>query len=632
MKQNQKEIDALQNDILKLRQELSALKEINSQHMDKESHYDDIVFNMRDTVEREDADYTLTYVNKAYCEYYGVKAEDVIGTSAMNCVYEVDQKKINRMMKRVTPENPNYRYSCRVRNGNGEIVWVETEGRCFYDRDGNVLEYQEVGRDISKYQSAAEQAERFRLNMEEKVRERTLELVYANTALTEANRYLQNTLNNISEGVITIDFNRKINFLNYGTNAAWSRNEKYITEKLSSELNQKGSLLYNLLHDKEGFQNYEMNFPTPHTEIQCIASGVYLGENNDTEEIMLILQPLAEVRHLVNTMSGASARFSFHHIIGKSRVIKDAINLAKKIAESDGNVIIEGESGTGKELFAQSIHNASLRRKGPFIAVNCGAIPRDLVGSELFGYTEGSFTGAKKGGKPGKFEMAKGGTIFLDEIGEMPLEQQIALLRVLQERSLMRIGGDTVIPIDVRILCATNKNLLEEVQKGNFRQDLYYRLNVINLHIPPLRQRKEDIIELFHHFIEQQDKKGVYQNYDFTQSCESILKEYNWPGNVRELQNITERMYYLANGGPLLSHMLPLNILSQGKPKNEELLAEHSIDNSSQHYKKYLNELEEKEQIIGLMKKHRYNFTKIAEDMKISRATLYRKVKKYQLK
>lgn len=632
MKRNLNEVDVLQNEILELRKELAAFKEINSQHIDKESHYDDIVFNMRDTVEREDANYTLTYVNKAYCEYYGVKAEDVIGTSAMNCVVEIDQKKIERMMKRVTPKNPNYRYSCRVRNGNGDIVWVETEGRCFFDSEGNVLEYQEVGRDISRHQSLAEQAERFRLDMEEKVRERTLELVYANSSLSETNRYLQNTLNNITEGVITVDYNGKISFLNYGTNAAWSQNEKFITEKLRNELGKKGSLLYNLLHNKEGFQNNEINFPTPQKEIQCIASGAYLGENNDTEEIMLILQPLAEVRHLVNTMSGANARFSFKDIIGKSAIIKDAISFAKKIADSEGNVIIEGESGTGKELFAQSIHNASMRKKGPFIAVNCGAIPRDLVGSELFGYTEGSFTGAKKGGKPGKFELASGGTIFLDEIAEMPLEQQIVLLRVLQERSLMRIGGDRIIPIDVRIICATNKNLLDEVQKGNFRQDLYYRLNVINLHIPSLRQHKEDIAELFHHFIEQKDKEGIYQDCDFTHSCIELLEEYDWPGNVRELQNITERMFYLANGGPLVPQLLPSNIFSQVKPKKEESSVENSAEIDSQYYRKYLKELEEKEQITELMKKHHYNMTKIAKEMKISRATLYRKVEKYQIK
>ena len=162
-------------------------------------------------------------------------------------------------------------------------------------------------------------------------------------------------------------------------------------------------------------------------------------------------------------------------------------------AVSMSNVLLEG-SGTGKEVFAQAIHSESQRRNGPFVAVNCGAIPRELIGSELFGYTEGAFTGARKGGKLGKFELATGGTLFLDEIGDMPLEQQVSLLRVLQEKNITRIGDSRIIPVDVRVICATNKNLWQEVEAGNFRADLYYRLNVINITIPPLRQRQEDIM------------------------------------------------------------------------------------------------------------------------------------------
>ncbi|MEG1869128.1 MAG: sigma 54-interacting transcriptional regulator, partial [Clostridiales bacterium] len=556
-----------------LKIQLEKYNEENKIHLLKEANYEDILYNMRDTVERENPQHQLTYVNKAYCEFYGVNEKKVIGTSAMNCVYEADRKKIEAMMKRVTPAKPNYRYSCRVRKSSGEIVWVETEGRCFFDKEGNILEFQEVGRDISQHQSLAEQAERFRLSMEEKVRERTLELINANAALTIANSYLQNTINNISEGIITIDSNGNVKFLNYGANAGWSSNEKYIKEKLQNDLANKHSITYKLIHKKENFQNNELIFPTSNKEIQCLTSGVHLNTTDGISLAMLILQPLSDVRHLVNSMSGAHARFTFKDIIGKSNIMRDTVNFAKKIAPGEGIVVIEGESGTGKELFAQSIHNASPRKRGPFIAVNCGAIPRDLIGSELFGYAEGSFTGAKKGGKPGKFEMASGGTIFLDEIGEMPIEQQITLLRVLQERVLIRIGGERIIPINVRIICATNKNLLEEVQKGNFRQDLYYRLNVINIHIPPLRERLEDITELFCHFIEKQDKNGNYQNPKDFASIIEILKKYSWPGNVRELQNITERTFYIANSEPLDSSFLPDNILEETQAHNKDSVA-----------------------------------------------------------
>ena len=224
--------------------------------------------------------------------------------------------------------------------------------------------------------------------------------------------------------------------------------------------------------------------------------------------------------------------------------MKETIEVARMAARSSSNVLIEGESGTGKELFAQAIHNASKRSAGPFVAVNCGAIPRELIASELFGYSEGAFTGAKKGGNPGKFELADGGTLFLDEIGDMPLEQQVALLRVIQEKSVSRIGSNQVIPVDVRIICATNKNLLELMQTGRFRQDLYYRLNVINLRILPLRERKEDIPVLFQHFLQQMNQEG---NQLSQQDVIEHLLSYDWPGNVRELQNVVERFVHLEH-------------------------------------------------------------------------------------
>lgn len=274
-------------------------------------------------------------------------------------------------------------------------------------------------------------------------------------------------------------------------------------------LEEKESAVYHLIHHKETFNNTEFTLPTANGDSQYLVSGSYIQNENDPPQGILILQPMEQMRHLVNKFSSTQAKYHFNEIIGESFIMREAIGLSRRVAASEGNIMIEGESGTGKELFAQSIHNASPRRCGPFIAVNCGAIPRDLIASELFGYTDGSFTGAKKGGKPGKFEMAAGGTIFLDEIGDMPLEQQITLLRVIQERTVTRIGGTKSIPIDVRIICATNKDLLREVERENFRQDLYYRLNVINLHIPPLRERKEDIPLLFRHFFSKLAKSGL---------------------------------------------------------------------------------------------------------------------------
>ena len=209
---------------------------------------------------------------------------------------------------------------------------------------------------------------------------------------------------------------------------------------------------------------------------------------------------MENIHLLVNRFSGARANYTFKDIVTNSPSMEEAIHLAKMAAVSMSNVLLEGESGTGKEVFAQAIHSESQRRNGPFVAVNCGAIPRELIGSELFGYTEGAFTGARKGGKLGKFELATGGTLFLDEIGDMPLEQQVSLLRVLQEKNITRIGDSRIIPVDVRVICATNKNLWQEVEAGNFRADLYYRLNVINITIPPSGSGRK-ILFLFDYFL-----------------------------------------------------------------------------------------------------------------------------------
>ncbi len=236
---------------------------------------------------------------------------------------------------------------------------------------------------------------------------------------------------------------------------------------------------------------------------------------------------------------GHVAKYEFNDILGKSDEIVKCKRLAMNMSKSNSSVLITGESGTGKELFAQSIHNSSNRKNAPFVALNCGAFPDNLLESELFGYEEGAFTGAKKGGKHGLLELAHTGTLFLDEIAEMPMSLQLKLLRVIQEREFMRIGSDSIIKIDVRIIAATNKNLIDMVDKGNFREDLYYRINVLPLRIPPLRNRKDDVEVLFNYM-----KNNFDGDFKLTDEAKEKIKAYHWKGNVRELQNIVE---YLCN-------------------------------------------------------------------------------------
>ncbi len=296
----------------------------------------------------------------------------------------------------------------------------------------------------------------------------------------------------------------------------------------------------------------------------------------------------------------------------------EIIELAKKASKSNCNILIEGESGTGKELIAQSIHNYSMRATGPFLAVNCASIPRELVESELFGYERGAFTGASKEGHPGKFELADGGTIFLDELGELPLDMQSKLLRVLDNNKIIRVGGTYEKQLNVRVIGATNRNLKEEMKKKNFREDLYYRLGVINIKILPLRYRKEDIEALVNSFVMNLNQKNLQQNKRVKKAYIDKLKDYDWPGNVRELRNVVERDYYLSDTDTVSPYYIEKNIFLE---TNNESYENKDINIIS------MGKLE-KENIENAIEKCDGNLAKAARLLDIGRSTLYRKNKK----
>lgn len=312
--------------------------------------------------------------------------------------------------------------------------------------------------------------------------------------------------------------------------------------------------------------------------------------------------------------SALNAKTSFSSIIGYNKNFLAAIYLAKKAANSTSAVLLLGESGTGKELVAQAIHNEGLMSKGPFISVNCAAIPKDLVGTELFGYEEGAFTGAKKSGNAGKFELAHNGTIFLDEIGEMPLEMQTILLRVLEEKKITRIGGNSGIPVNVRIIAATNRKLREDALAGLFRRDLFFRLNVFTVDLPPLRERHDDIPLLVNHFVLRFAHLTGKNIEGVTAEAMEALCQYNWPGNVRELSNAVERALHFTDNSCIDVYDLPEEIVP-GNHKNEEALEEALT------VKNY-----EKEKILEFLTLFQGNKTKVATKLGISRATLYRRL------
>ena len=319
-----------------------------------------------------------------------------------------------------------------------------------------------------------------------------------------------------------------------------------------------------------------------------------------------------------------NAKYSFDDIIHSSRLLGQTIQSAKLYAQVDSPVLIIGESGTGKELMAQSIHNQSTRKNGPFIGINCAALTESLLESELFGYVEGAFTGAVKGGREGLFEAAHGGTLFLDEISEIPISFQSKLLRVLQENEVRRVGSHQVISIDVRILAATNRDLLELVKSGQFRQDLFFRLNVLPLHIPPLRSRPEDILDLFDSYLKEYCLRYNKNISVITGEAREALIEYPWYGNARELKNIAERICVLNTDGKVSED----SIHSVLYHRNWETAPIFDLEIPQDAPDKTQDEIA---QIKQLLQRYGGNKTKVAQYLGIDRSTLWRKLKKYDL-
>lgn len=306
-------------------------------------------------------------------------------------------------------------------------------------------------------------------------------------------------------------------------------------------------------------------------------------------------------------------------VIGESNNFIEALYKCYKASSSNVPILLLGESGSGKEKIAQTIHTASHRCKKPFLAINCGAIQKELIGSELFGYENGTFTGGMKGGKKGKFEEANEGTLFLDEIGEMPLDLQVHLLRVLQEKEVTRLGSSKPISINVRIIAATNKNLYNLCKKGLFREDLFFRLNVVTVNIPPLRERKEDITLITDHLLEQLAIKYEKHSLSLSEETFNHFLAYNWPGNIRELQNVLEHAVIFSESSVIKPENLPTylfenNCIASEQPMNLTLL-----------------EANEQKMLTLLLKETDWNVTAVAKKMNIARSTLYRKIKKYQL-
>lgn len=575
-------------------------------------------------------DFQYVWTNTAFQEYSGYSKEEVLQRKFWEVIHPDFQGLVqtNAQARQRGEKVPNS-YELKIVTKNGEEKWVDVF--LFEEWMGDQPYVMLGAYGITERIHAQTQLQKAHDHLDQLVQERTKELTTSNQALMLKEKLLMDIISNMSDGVIIISLQGEIEFINQTLKIMLGRTSTDIREQLSYEtLVADNKNLEGMLTKKQAFRDEEVVLTLEGREMQFLATGTPIEDpDGTTHKGILVLKPLAEVHRLVNRYSSSPARFFFDDILTRSEIMQDTIELAKAASQNKSTILIQGESGTGKEMFAQSIHNQSRYADGPFIAVNCGAIPRELVGSELFGYVEGAFTGARKGGSPGKFELAQGGTLFLDEIGDMPLEQQAALLRVLQEKQVCRLGSSKAIPINVRVICATNRDLYNEVQKGTIRKDLYFRLNVISLRIPPLRERPEDIDLLLKHFLIQGDPQWLEHTETMDPVVWDLLKRYTWPGNVRELQNFAERIQFAVNDYSIRPEDLPYEI---------QTLYDREVDKSitpmplnQLNIKQQLAEMEA-QQIKTLLIQFNGNVSRVAEALGISRRTVDRRIKKYGLK
>ncbi len=403
----------------------------------------------------------------------------------------------------------------------------------------------------------------------------------ANDLLVE----LKTILQALPEGILLLRRDGVISQMNAPAGTMLGLVPARVTGRRLSEVLPLPAVLGQSISRQQELFDEELVFDTVHGRVTCLCSlkaisssrpetgledkelpainrgttGLVVSESVTADGFVMILRSIERVQKLVNRMTGARARLTFANVVGENPALKEAIRLARLAAQSNSTVLLHGETGTGKEIFAQSIHNSSARADGPFVAINCAAIPRELINTELFGYEGGSFTGADRQGRSGKFEQAHRGTLFLDEIGDMPLDLQTTLLRAIETHTIVRIGGHRVIPTDVRIIVATHKDLREEAQRGNFRLDLYYRLNVLTITIPSLRERADDLPLLVQHFLQRQSR-SLGRAFTMTSEAMVTLQHYSWPGNVRELENMLERVTYLMPKTTITVDDLPIDV------------------------------------------------------------------------
>ncbi|EJQ53145.1 hypothetical protein IEI_02133 [Bacillus wiedmannii] len=547
----------------------------------------------------------ITYSNKLFCSMLHKKEYEVIGEHISTIIP-------NRKKLVVNQNDSLYRYECR----SGNRVLIVNESHVYKNKTeyGSIAILESKGKSIQSLESII-------------------------------SRY-ESALNLLSECILGVNEQGIVNFLSgsyaqfLGIDDPKEAIGKHCTEVVE---NTRMHIIVKTGQMEIGHIQRISNRNIIATRIPIIKEGKIIGAIgkimfHDIQQFKALGDQISEMESKLSYYQTElqrlqEGRLSFQSIIGESAKMKEVKMMALKVSKSRSTVLIRGESGTGKELFAHAVHRASPRASDTFIRLNCAAIPKDLLEAELFGYEDGAFTGAKKGGKPGKIELADKGTLFLDEIGDMSLDMQVKLLRVLQEKEIERIGGTKIQKVDVRFIAATHRNLREMVQRGEFREDLYYRLNVFEIDIPPLRDRKEDMIHITAFLIKKLNGELGSNVISLDERVRDIFMEHDWPGNIRELENVLERAMNVIEGMIIQVYHLPAYL--RKKDLEEELNHEIFTMDQEKHETSYLLQAEvesaEKRAITRALEKTAGNVKEAAELLGIHRASLYRKIEKYEM-
>jgi PAS domain S-box-containing protein len=549
-------------------------------------------------------DKKIIVFNEAASRITGYSEEEIIGNS-YEIIFEknIEERKfiLESLEKNLSFNNLSFNitdHKGHIKNVLASITPIK--------RDENVLSVVFVFRDTKEM-----------LLMAEEVQQKTSELI-------DQKNKLDAIFNSNIEGTFTID--NDWNVTSFNTSA-----EKITGFKKTEAIGKKCWDIFNSSLCRNGChmeQTLQKGKPMIGNELEILHKAgqrvpIRVNSNiliNNRNEKIGAVETFIDISEIKNLSAHLSEFFKYENIVGRNKEIKQIISVLESVSQTDSSVLITGESGTGKELAARAIHLNSSRKTGPFIAVNCSAFAESLIESEMFGHEKGAFTGAIKT-KIGKFELAKGGTLFLDEIGDLSNTVQKKFLRVLETREFERVGGNKTIKLESRIIAATNKNLADEIYVGRFREDLFYRINVINIHLPPLRERMDDFPLLVNHFIQRFNEKFNKNIKQFSSGAYDILMDYQFPGNIRELENIIEHCFVLCNGEIIQVECLPKRLREQKKIP---------VNNVKPNSKNGFKDLE-RDLIISVLEKNNNNRTKAASELNINPSTLWRKMKKLGL-